>query len=702
MTTRQLYYLVTISDQGSLSQAAKILGISQPALSKFLTDYEDSLGFLIFLRHRRQLTPTAVGRYVIESAQKILDEQTRLLQTLRAVTDTNRTRIRLATAPNRGAIIYSRIYNPFSHRYPDIALTLSEIYASDQPGAILHGQIDIAIGSGKTSEKVTDLPIAYEELLVSLPVSHPMAQADRIRLSDLRDTPFVLQGPRHSIRILAEELFQEAGFHPVVAFESSDVILVDSMLHQAVGAGLVSQAHVFPCEELVYRPLDPPIHQTLHIRYPLGHTLTEPERYLAGLLIRERLSDPRYQAIPSEETAALIRMADGETELKPESELKSDSGLPSEPDLKSNSGSVMPLSASGADRSVSGHNIAPSASSRSTAHPASVRSTHRPSQPAPELNLNTQQLQYIIAIVDEKSLTRAAEKYYLTQPALSRHLHNVESMLCTQLFTRVHNRLQPTNGGKIFVNFARNMLKIESELSEYIHAYRIGHGGGIHLQCDACLAEILRTQIKPAFTSLHPNVNLSITESSREDTQEALLNASTDFGLYFSCQEEHPILDCRILAESELVYCFGEDFTENIFPKLTKNDSHKRMENAFSKLTAAGFQLSSRPMALAAAGSDLRAEQNRLLSESAEGSARIVCEAQVDILQLLSQKGAADTILPIEFLSPQVRSRCVSFPQIQNYYLLLAQHPGRNLPPPVKDLVRLLNDVFETYFEQRE
>lgn len=653
MTTRQLYYLVTISDQGSLSQAARVLGISQPALSKFLTDYEDSLGFLIFLRHRRQLTPTAVGRYVIESAQRILDEQTRLLQTLRAVTDTNRTRIRLATAPNRGAIIYSRIYNQFSHRYPDIALSLSEIYASDQPNAILHGQIDIAIGSGKTSDKITDLPIAYEELLVSLPVSHPMAQAERIRLSDLRDTPFVLQGPRHSIRILAEELFQEAGFHPVVAFESSDVILVDSMLHQAVGAGLVSQAHVFPCEELVYRPLDPPIHQTLHIRYPLGHTLTEPEQYLAGLLIRERLSDPRYQAIPSEEAAALIRMANGESQLEADSELHLELGVKSTADPKSDPGSAASMAASG------------------NSHPASGHAAPRPSRPAPELNLNTQQLQYVIAIVDEKSLTRAAEKYYLTQPALSRHLHNVESMLCTKLFTRIHNRLQPTNGGKIFVNFARNMLKIESEMSQHIHAYRIGHAGGIHLQCDACLADTLRNEIRAAFASLHPNVNLYITASNRDDTQEALLNASADFGLYFSCEEKHPILDCRILAESELVYCFGNQ------PDLPQ-----------------------RPMALAAAGSDLRAEQDRLLSGLTEISSKTVCEAQMDILQLLSQNGAADTILPIDFLPPEARSRCVSYSHAQNYYLLLARHPGRNLPTPVKDLIQILNDRFGAYFSK--
>lgn len=633
MTTKQLYYLVTIADMANLSNAAQVLEISQPALSKFLTEYENSLGFLLFLRYRRKLTPTAVGRYVIECSQKILDEQTRMLQSLRALTDSSHSLIRLATAPNRGAIIYSRIYNSFSRRYPDISLSLTELYASEQPGAIQHGQIDIALGAGKTSDKVADLPFAYEELLVSLPASHPMASQERIRLADLKDTPFVLQGPRHSIRLLADELFQEAGFSPVVTFESNDVILVDSMMHQAVGAGLVSQAHVFPCEELVYRPLDPPVHQTLHIRYPLGHTLTEPERYLAGLLIRERLSDPRYQANPLKEAEELVEFADMDSKERE---------YPS-------SGSLQP----------------PDLPFRTARHAA------------PKINLSTPLLKYIIAIVDEKSLTKAADKFYLSQPALSRYLHNVEDMVCAKLFTRVHNRLIPTNAGKVFVNFARNMLQIDSDMVKHIQTYREGHGGGIYLQCDPALAPAVRSQVVTAFRKLHPDMQLHVVESSRQEAQEALLNASADYGLYFSCQEEHPILDSRIIAEDELVYCFGED----------------------QAAAGASFdRLPSRPVMLAPKESALRMEQDRLLEKLFDSPPSIVCEGLPHILRSLAEIGAADTILPKQSLSPKSESRCISFQEPQYYYLLKVHHPGRTLPLPVKDLSRLLDQVFGTCF----
>ncbi len=631
MNTRQLYYLLTISDAGSISAAAQILGISQPALSKFLSDYEASVGYLLFLRCHKQLTPTSVGRYVLDYAQKILDAQTTMLQTLRSVSDEHHAHIRLATAPNRAAIIYSRIYNQFAARYPDVTLTLTELYATDQANAIQHGQVDLAIGSGIFSYKVTDIPIAYEELLVSLPISHPMAMAGSIRLNDLRDTPFVLQGQRHSIRILADKLFKDAGFEPLIAFESNDVLLVDSMLHQGLGAGLVSKAHVFPCEELVYRRLEPPIHQTLHIRYPLGHTLSSAEKYLAGLLIRERLSDSRYTKIPSLESDALL-----------DSLLETD------------------INASAAESN------APGVKNKDILQNLSGRT-------APEINLNLQILQYIISIADEKSLCRAAEKYYLPQPALSRHLKNIEKMLCVSLFTRVHNRLQPTNAGKIFINFARNILKNEAEMEVHIHAYAKGHGGTLCICCVPFLKSWLENEISAEFAKTHPDVKLRISAGTREEQQEALLNASADFGIFFTCEKKLPVLAYEPVFETELRYCYG-----NPVPAKLSSCTHTQPD------------ILHRKMMLADRSMDLRTEQLRILQKLSHIVPETVCEADPGILRLLAAQSAADVILPEYMLTEAALKRSCSFKPAEIFRLVLAFHPGRTLSSSARDLASLI------------
>ena len=634
MNTKQYYYLSTIAEYGNLSYAAQALDLSPSALSKFLTECERTFGFALFLRYGRRLYPTAVGRYVVECAQKILDEQNRMLLTMKDVTGGNRNRIRLATAPNRGATIYSKIYNPFSRRYPDIALSLTELYATEQPGAIARGTIDLALGAGGFTDDTTDIPIAYEELLISLPAAHPLAGQERIRLEELRETPFVLQGPRHSIRILAEQLFHQAGFHPVVAFESDDVLLVDSMMHQAVGVGFVSKAHVFPCEELVYRPLDPPVRQTLHLRYPLGHTLTEPEYYLAGLLAEERLADPRYQPADDPFVTQLLETV------------------------------RTPIAA---------------AKSKSTLHGAVGTAL----QTVQEVNLDTTVMEYLIAIVEEQSLSKAAQRYFLAQPALSRHLRSVEAMVGMPLFSREHNKLRPTSAGTIFVNNARNILRIENEMFAHTSAYHAGRGGHLYLSCDPLFAEILHKKVEPAFHRLHPELTLVFAEQNQEQTLEALSSSSADLGIFLSTELTHPLLKCEVLTLTELVYCFAAN---HLPPRWTAGDP---LPPDFTP----------RPQLFAEQGSTLRSEQNKLCAACFPAAPAAACEADLSLLPQLANLGIADCIMPLNMLERTQHLRCAAFEPPKPLYLLLASHVGRTLPTVTKELILLIQNALADVLE---
>lgn len=631
MNTRQLRYLVTIADSGSLSRAAQALGVSQPALSKSLAEWEALYGFSFFLRYRRQLVPTAVGRYVVDCAQRILDEQNRMLLTMRSVTGRDKQGIRLCTAPNRAAMIYSQVYNRFSRRYPDVSLQLTELYANEQPAAVARGRVDLALGAGPVTDLTEDVPFAREALLVALPRSHPLAGETSIRLEDLRDTPFVLQGKRHSIRTIADQLFEGQSYEPVISFESNDVLLLDAMMRQGVGAGFVSKVHVQPCEELVYLPLDPPVYQLTHIRYPKGRTLTEAERYLAGLLVQHRLGDPRYEPIHSPQADALFAAAEPSDQLLP-------AGVP--------------------------------------------RAAAAGDQEAQEVNLDTTVLEYLIAIVEEQGLTRAADRFYLAQPALSRHLRNVEQMVGFTLFSREHNRLIPTNAGKVFVNSARNILQIQREMEGRIKTYLKDHGGRLFLHCDPTLAPRFREQVADPFARDHPDVELVVVESSSRDTQEALLNVSTDLGLFFTCSPSHPQLNSEILGLTELVYCadadqpiegvrWGDPLPEDLPP---------------------------REMMLAPVGDTLREEQERLMERLCAIPPRIVAQADFRLLQKLAALGGADAILPLHLLPAAQRRHCYSLLPPQPYYLVMADNASRVRTDPARTLMELIRRAFQDFF----
>ena len=631
MNTKQLRYLVTIAQFGSLSRAAQALGVSQPALSKVLAEWESTYGFTLFLRYRKKLSPTAAGRYMIDAAQRILDEQNRMLLTMRTVMGDERQNIRLCTAPNRAAIIYSQIYHDFSRRYPDITLQLVERYASEQPKVVQRGQVDLALGAGPVTEITEDIPFAREELLVALPASHPLAGQESVRLQDLKDTPFVLQGEKHSIRTIADELFRKAGFLPVVAFESNDVFLLDAMMHQAIGAGLVSNIHVFPCDDLVYLPLDPPVSQITHIRYPKGHVLTEAERYLAGLLIRHRLSDARYQAIFSPQVKALLdTVAEAEQEALP--------GM-----MKSGAAGMHELR---------------------------------------EINLDMSVLERIVAIVEDGSLSRAAERFYLAQPALSRILHNMEEMLGLELFTRSHNRLSPTNAGKIFVNSARNMLRFEAEMEAYIKAYRKGHGGRLFVHCDTELAQVFRAQVEPAFRAQCPEVSIALMEGNAKEIREALLNASADVGIFITGKPEHAVLRQRVLCKSEWRYCLSSA------EAVSGVDEHGKIVGP----------LPSRRVMLAPEGTTLRREQDALMENLYEAQPRVVCQAELPLLMELAHRGGADVVMPLHLLSDRAKARSCELPASTPLYLVLAINPSRTLPEPAQRLEEMTAGAFASFF----
>ena len=74
--------------------------------------------------------------------------------------------------------------------------------------------------------------------------------------------------------------------------------------------------------------------------------------------------------------------------------------------------------------------------------------------------VNLQNLEYIIAISEEKSLSRAADRLLLSQAALSQHLKKVEQELDAKLFQRQHGQLLLTDAGRVYVNGARRILDL--------------------------------------------------------------------------------------------------------------------------------------------------------------------------------------------------------------------------------------------------
>lgn len=153
MNTRQLSYILSIAETGSLSAAAKELAISQPALSKYLSELEEELGTELFLRHKKHLYPTSAGKVYLDAAKRIIAVKEQTYQMIAELSGGYQKTITIGVTPLRGSIAIARIFTQFHRRYPNVKIEMKEHYMAGLRKAILDHTVDLALGTCNDPEE---------------------------------------------------------------------------------------------------------------------------------------------------------------------------------------------------------------------------------------------------------------------------------------------------------------------------------------------------------------------------------------------------------------------------------------------------------------------------------------------------------------------------------------------------------------------
>lgn len=165
--------------------------------------------------------------------------------------------------------------------------------------------------------------------------------------------------------------------------------------------------------------------------------------------------------------------------------------------------------------------------------------------------MNTRDLEYFVQTARLGSMTRAAERLYVTQPTLSRSLQNLEQSLGLALFTRHGHSLRLTYAGERYLSYAEKMLDLEKDmnremtdiLQKDVGVLRLGMP---HFRCSFFLSKIL-----PAFVRRFPNVRLEVMEDASTQLDEALLNGQLDLAIY-NLFETKPELEYTVIKHDRI------------------------------------------------------------------------------------------------------------------------------------------------------
>ncbi len=149
--------------------------------------------------------------------------------------------------------------------------------------------------------------------------------------------------------------------------------------------------------------------------------------------------------------------------------------------------------------------------------------------------MNTRIYEYIIAVAEEGTVTKAAQRCFISQPALSQHIKTLEKTYGFSLFEKKGNALIPTRQGEIFLSTAKRMLQVEREILQEIERHKQSVPALCRVFTDIHMRNILLDQIIPDFSALYPHVRLSILSGDTETALEFVENGLADIAFIPIC-----------------------------------------------------------------------------------------------------------------------------------------------------------------------
>lgn len=163
---------------------------------------------------------------------------------------------------------------------------------------------------------------------------------------------------------------------------------------------------------------------------------------------------------------------------------------------------------------------------------------------------------YVLAIAEQKSITRAAEYLHISQPALSRFLFSLEEEIGTPLFVRIDKQLVPSLAGEKFIEAANEMINLQNKMFNSINRIVHQQTGRINLSITSNRALYLLPAIYARFHEMYPDFYLNVKERGILEIENSLLSGASDIGL-FMVQTRNQELNYIPLSREEVVLCIS-------------------------------------------------------------------------------------------------------------------------------------------------
>lgn len=211
LSLRQLSTFREVMRSGSISQAARSVGRTQPAVSTMIRTLEGQLGFALFARAQGKLTPTPEAHFFLEECEEILGRVERTERTLQRISSLQSGKLRIACHPAGSSVFLPRLMTEFLQGRDGLDVSLIMRSSDMIEDMIASQQFDIGFSETplpRASIRQTDYDL---ECVCVLPADDPLASAEVVTPNHLDGRPMAVLFEEHRTALQTEAAFRAAG-----------------------------------------------------------------------------------------------------------------------------------------------------------------------------------------------------------------------------------------------------------------------------------------------------------------------------------------------------------------------------------------------------------------------------------------------------------------------------------------------------------
>jgi LysR family nitrogen assimilation transcriptional regulator len=246
LDVKQLRALLAIAETGSVTRAAELLHIVQPAVSRQLRLLEEDLGTELFSRGKRGMELTISGKILVDHARRALREldqaKAEIVPTPGVITGL----VNIGLLPSVSDLLAAPLVKALKSKYPQLSLRTSIGYAGYLQQWLENGEVDVALMYDPTPSTLLEVqPLLEEKIYLVGPADAGLRLDHPITLEHLSNVPLILPSEPHGLRILLAHACAVAGVSLNLVTETNAMNIQKDMVTHGLGFTVLPSAAIF-------------------------------------------------------------------------------------------------------------------------------------------------------------------------------------------------------------------------------------------------------------------------------------------------------------------------------------------------------------------------------------------------------------------------------------------------------------------------